>query len=297
MAMIPENWANSIAVGLREAFFTGYKEKPKQYDQVFRVQGSTKPTEKDLAVAGLKQWGSRPDGEMLTLDQMEEVGTVEYTHGTYRHGMTVTKALLEDDQYNTVSQWATELGWGAREKVETDSAAVFNNAVSGGQAGPDGSQLAANAHALARSSSTCDNYYAIAPSAANLQTAITDKKANCLDDAGKKIDCNPNVILAPPDLDFSLREIVGSVQKAGTGNNDINVLKDALKVVSWAYLTDTNRWFLIDTSLARLNFFWYVRPEFGKEENLGTSAALYAGRMRYSCGFSDWRGIAVCEAS
>ena len=50
-------------------------------------------------------------------------------------------------------------------------------------------------------------------------------------------------------------------------------------------------WFLQDGSRHELNFFWRVKPEFKNEEDFDTFVAKYRGYMRYSYGFSDWRGM------
>jgi hypothetical protein len=50
-------------------------------------------------------------------------------------------------------------------------------------------------------------------------------------------------------------------------------------------------WFLQDGARHELNFFWRVKPEFKNEEDFDTFVAKYRGYMRYSFGFSDWRGM------
>ena len=50
-------------------------------------------------------------------------------------------------------------------------------------------------------------------------------------------------------------------------------------------------WFLQDGNRHELNFFWRVKPEFKHEEDFDTFVAKYRGYMRYSYGFSDWRGM------
>ena len=50
-------------------------------------------------------------------------------------------------------------------------------------------------------------------------------------------------------------------------------------------------WFVQDGSRHELNFFWRVKPEFKNEEDFDTFVAKYRGYMRYSYGFSDWRGM------
>ena len=57
------------------------------------------------------------------------------------------------------------------------------------------------------------------------------------------------------------------------------------------YLNDDNMWFLIDKDVCELTFFWRKRLEFKSENDFDTLEAKYRGYMRYSCGYSNWRGI------
>ena len=56
-------------------------------------------------------------------------------------------------------------------------------------------------------------------------------------------------------------------------------------------LESDTAWFVMDSTRHELNFFWRVRPEFKREEDFDTLVAKYRGYMRYSYGYSDWRGI------
>ena len=47
----------------------------------------------------------------------------------------------------------------------------------------------------------------------------------------------------------------------------------------------------MDSTRHELNFFWRVRPEFKQAEDFDTLVAKYRGYMRYSYGYSDYRGI------
>jgi hypothetical protein len=46
----------------------------------------------------------------------------------------------------------------------------------------------------------------------------------------------------------------------------------------------------MDPTLNELNFFWRVKPEFKGAENFDNMVAKYRGYLRFSCGYSDWRG-------
>jgi phage major head subunit gpT-like protein len=292
--MIKANWPSILEVGLRDVFFTSFNEMPLKYDQVFTVLDSTKSDEQDLALAGMGIWDENPDGESLQKDNMSEIDKVTYTHATFRRGFDVTRDLIEDDQYNIPLGQASELGSGARTRVDTAAANVFNNAFSGGQTGPDGLQLCADARPLANSGETNDNKLALALTDANVKTAIT-AQSKILSDAGGKTAIRAKTLLVAPANMWNALAIVNSTLTSGTANNDDNSLKGALNVVVWDYLTDDDAWFLIDPAISKLKFYWRIQPEFTMDSNSNTQVATYQGRMRLSVGWSDYRAVMGCK--
>jgi len=82
-----------------------------------------------------------------------------------------------------------------------------------------------------------------------------------------------------------------SRNEPGTANNDINVSFGRYNVVCVPHMTSATAWFLIDPTISRINFFWRVKPDFRQAKILSTDAVMFRGRMRFSCGFSDWRGV------
>jgi hypothetical protein len=95
----------------------------------------------------------------------------------------------------------------------------------------------------------------------------------------------------PIDLEKTAHLIVDSSLRQGTADNDANFYKGSLKIISWIYLTSTTAWFLVDSKLKELNWFWRIKPEFKQDDAFDTDEALFKTRMRLSKGFSDWRGV------
>ena len=104
-------------------------------------------------------------------------------------------------------------------------------------------------------------------------------------------------LIVPPALEDTALRLLHSSQLPGTNHNDTNeYLKDKMQVVVLDYLGATaggndKCWFLQDGNRHELNFFWRVKPEFKNEEDFDTFVSKYRGYMRYSLGFSDWRGM------
>ena len=121
--------------------------------------------------------------------------------------------------------------------------------------------------------------------------------ASQLDEAGNLIQMKATKLIVPPALEDTALRLLHSTQLPGTNHNDTNeYLKDRLSVVVMDYLATTaggndKFWFLQDGNRHELNFFWRIKPEFKHEEDFDTFVAKYRGYMRYSYGFSDWRGM------
>jgi hypothetical protein len=97
--------------------------------------------------------------------------------------------------------------------------------------------------------------------------------------------------LFPIDLEKTATEIIGSEKRQGTADNDMNFNRNKYKIVDWIYLTSTTAWFLLDSSVKELNWFWRRRPVFKADEIFDTEFAVYKSTMRLSRGWSDWRGV------
>ena len=117
-----------------------------------------------------------------------------------------------------------------------------------------------------------------------------------VDEAGNIIAAAPKKLVVPPALEYTAKEILNSTQLANTELNNVNSVKGALDLVVYDYMGAANggsdtAWFIMDPTLAQINFFWRVKPEFKWGEDFDTFVAKYRAYMRFSYGVSDWRGI------
>lgn len=276
--------------GLRKIFFENYPEKSEQFRNVFNVNTSKKAKEHDLTLGGFAPWADK--GETGSVVYQDPVAGFEitYSHKSFASGFKVTREMHDDEQYNIINKLPRNLARAGRSKVENDAASVLNNAFDGVTAPIyDGKALLASDHVL-KGGGTAENLITGALTDQNLKIAI-QAMHDIPDDVGNKIEYRPNKLIVPRSLEFVAKEIVQSNQKSGTNNNDINTVKGALEVVVYDYLTSDTAWFIQDSNISELNFFWRVKPEFKHEEDFDTLEAKYRGYMRYSYGVSDFRGI------
>lgn len=294
MAITREQMKKLMEPGLRKIFFEGYDELPEQYTQVFRVNRSEKAAEHDYHVIGLGPWNKFTG--TVEYEDIEPGLEVNYVHEQYAKGMQIPIDVAEDDLYGVISEngrggrQARALGRGARVTVEMTAASVLNDAFT--KTGYDGVPLVSDAHPLlGTNGETASNKLTEALSEASLKQArlLMRRQVN---DKGIKIQANGDTLVVPADLEYTALEITQSDQKPGTDLNDVNVVgKRIRRVIVLDYLEDPNNWFLLDSSLHQLNFFWRVRPEFRSDEDIDHLRLRFVGRCRFSVGYSDWRGV------
>lgn len=285
--------------GLRKIFQETYKEIPEQYSQVFNVQDSKKAIETDLRMGGFGMWDKKDSAGSIQYEDPTDTLPLQYIHEEFSKGFTVERKFIDDEQYGTIAKWTKSLARGARATIETKAAEIFNNAFTVN--GFDGQPLISTTHKRLDGGTMSNQLQATdggtlngALSDANLKAALIQTRRQ-VDDKGILIQVQPKLLVVPPALQFVAQTIVQStnVSQNGTGSgitNDKNTIPN-LRVVVMDYFTSNTAWFLIDPTVAELNFFWRRRLEFKNTEDFDTMQAKYRGYMRFSAGYSDYRGV------
>ena len=297
---VSENFGKLLYPGLRKIFFETYSELPEQFTKIYNVQTSNSATETDYGLGAFGDWEER-SGELDTVAyaKISEGGEVTYTHKAFTKGFMISRELNDDEKYGQMKKMAKALARAGRAKVEKDAIQVLTKGFqgqSGAFKGRDEKELFHNAHNLVDSEKTCSNILKEELSEQSLKKAI-QMMASQLDEAGNLIQMKATKLIVPPALEDTALRLLHSTQLPGTNHNDTNeYLKDRLSVVVMDYLATTaggndKYWFLQDGNRHELNFFWRIKPEFKHEEDFDTFVAKYRGYMRYSYGFSDWRGM------
>ena len=297
---VSENFGKLLYPGLRKIFFETYDEIPEQYSKIFNVQTSSSATETDHGMGAFGEWEERTSEiDTVAYAKISDGGDVTYKHKAFTKGFMIGRELYDDEKYGQMKKMAKALARAGRAKVERDAITVLTKGFKGDLGafkGRDGLELFHAAHTLVDSEKTCSNLMTGALNEANLKKAI-QMMAEQLDEAGGLIQMKATKLIVPPALEDTARRLLHSSLLPGTELNDTNeYLKDRLQIVVMDYLAEVaggsdTMWFLQDGSRHELNFFWRVKPEFKNEEDFDTFVAKYRGYMRYSYGFSDWRGM------
>ena len=293
MEGIRANFGDTLAPELAAVFFDRYEAEPEMMPTIFNVKTSDRDNEQESAISGFSLLSQTSELGALDYEDPNQMYKTIYTHLKYTKGFKVSRELHEDDQHNTIKSMPQALGKAAKRTQEYYAASVFTNGFSTSYTSyGDAKPLFSTSHPRADGGTAQSNASStgITLSEENLETArIAVRKQ--LDDKGMKIVVRPSKLVVPIELEKTANIIVNSTMRPGTANNDYNMYKGGFDVQAWEYLTSTTAWFLMDKMMSLLTWYWRIRPEFKQDNSFDADAALYKTRVRFSYGWSDWRGL------
>jgi phage major head subunit gpT-like protein len=283
-----ENFQELLEPRFRKIFFDTYAELPEEFPDIYKVHTSKKAQEHDYHVAGTGLWEKKVPGQAIQQEEIDTGDEVSYIHEAYAKMITIERELADDELYGVMDKLPRKLARGGRARVEMIAAATLNNGFL--VSGYDGVPLFSDSHPLIKGG-TADNLMPSAPlSDTSLKEGMIMMRKNMVTEEGLKMQAKATDLVIPPDLEFRALTILQSVGQSDTGNRADNVIRNKLRPIVLSYLTSPTAWFLRDKVNADFNFFWRVKPEFKGAENFDNMVAKYRGYLRFSLGYSDWRG-------
>ena len=302
MPLTSGNFADLLKPGLKRIFDIGMSRPRPIMEMLFGVESSTRFEEQ---YQGMGAQGIVPpfDGTVPYFDYdagyRTDIRNYEFAMGTQ-----IERRLVDDDQYNQINRRASNMADSFNITVETDAANVFINAftdsgtnrMGASTNGADGVALLSTAHPYspANSSTTQANEATLALTIDNLDTTRQAMR-NFTDDAGQLLGVNPDMLLVPPELERTATQIVSerAIYEPNSAQYDVNMFSGRFRPVVWDRLTDSNAWFLIDSTLMKQHLIWQwrIKPEFAQSDDFDGLTAKYRGYMRYGIGWTDWKWI------
>lgn len=284
-----------LAPGLRKVFFENYKQFPEEYSRIANVETSKRAFEEELTVMGLGLFNEKPEGTKLTYDAGKQGNVKRYTHVSYSQGFRVTREMWQDDLYNVMKRMSKELATSARLTIEYAFGELLDDAFDGNTyTGADGQALCAQ-HTLL----VGDTY-------TNQPAAQTDLGIGALRSASERMERTPNerglpdasrgrgkTIVVSPTYQWVAEEILKTELKPYTADNTTNVMNGmGMEYFVTHYTSDDDLWLLLASkAMHDIKFFWRLKPQFENEDDFDTKGAKFSGYMRFSLGFTDWRGV------
>jgi hypothetical protein len=293
MPAVRGNFAPELDPAVRTIFFDRYNEAEQVMPKVFNINSSGRDSETDSATTGFGMLQETSELGALDYEDPLKMYNTTYRHLKYTKGFKVSDELYEDDQHNIIKKMPANLAKATVKTTEYYAAQVLNNAFTAGHTSyGDGKPLCSTIHPRADGGTAQSNASStgLAFSEVNVRTGRLGLE-KVLDDKGQIVSLKANRLIVPVDLEDAALIVTQSDRRSGTANNDVNVNKGRFEVVSWRYINSTTAWFLQDKNEHLLNWFWRIRPEFKSDYDFNAGAMLSKVRVRFSVGWSDWRGF------
>lgn len=297
MVHISESFGDLLDPRFQEIFFNQYNQVPSMIPEFYSMVGTNGRNDIRYSQVGtLPDWDTF-DGTVLYNDSTQGYDTV-LTPVEFASGVQVERKLFDDDQYGIMDQRPASLATSAARTREKDGAGIFNNAFSIDTTfyvNSEAVALCSNSHTTTSGASTTTGFDNLG-TAALTATAVAAARINMRKfrgDQAEIISVVPDELVIPIDLFEEAFEIVSSMGKVDTANNNRNVHQGVYTVKEWIYLTDTNNWFLCDSTMRSQMLKWTDRIpiEFAMAEDIDTLVAKWRGYMRYALGHCDWRWV------
>ena len=229
---------------------------------------------------------------------------VTMTPVEFTKGVQVNRKLFDDDQYHVMDQKPKSTAESAHRTRQKHGARIFNNANSVDSLFYSHSEsvaLASNSHTTTSGASTSTGFdnLSTASLTATAVFAARLQMINFRGDQAERIEVMPDELWYPPDLSEQAFEITKSQGKVDGAMNNRNFHEGRYKTYEWRYLTDTNNWFMCDSSMRKQFLFWCDRIpiEFAMIEDFDTLVAKWRGYGRWGMTYVNWRWINVSVVS
>jgi hypothetical protein len=296
MATTTAAFSHLLAPGLRKVFFDEYKTWPEEYSKIATVESSSRAYEEELITAGLGRFERKPEGMSLIYDDPIQGDKKRYTHVTFALGFRVSREMWQDDQYTIMKKMSKELAMSARQTVELEFGSMVDDAFVGGtHLGADGKALCATDHPLL-----------VGGTYQNRPTVHTDLGVGALRSSLERIELMVSerglpimtfgsTVIVSPTFQWVAKEMLSAKTEFApyTDENQINAFRDMnLGYMVYHFMSDSDMWFtLAQKSEHDMKFFWRQKPLFENGDDFDTKDAKFSGFMRFSYGFTDWRGV------
>ena len=302
MPLTAGNFADVLKPGLKAVFDLAVSRPRPVMELLFGVQSSTRFEEQ---YQGMGAQGLVPPfmGSVPYYD-FDAGYRVDIRNYEFAQGVQIERRLVDDDQGGQITSRAQNMADSFSQTIEQDAVNVFingftdsgTNRMGASVAGADGVGLLSAAHPYSprNSGTTQANEGTLALNIDNLDTTRQAMR-NFTDDKGNLLGINPDLLLVPPELERQATQLLSerAIYEPNSAQFDVNMFSGRLRPIVWDRLTDSNAWFMIDSTLMKSHLIWQwrIRPEFAQADDFDGLTAKYRGYMRYGIGWTDWKWI------
>jgi len=296
MAISRAQLLKELLPGLNALFGLEYAKYGEQHKEIYETETSERSFEEETKLSGFSAAPVKNEGSAISYDNAQEAWTARYTHETIAMGFAITEEAVEDNLYDSLSSRYTKaLARGMAYTKQVKSAAVLNNAFTGGPTYGDGVVLCSTSHPLVSGGVNSNRPTTGSDlNETSLENAVI-QIAGWTDERGLLIASKPRKLIVPPQLQFTATRLLETELRVSTADNDINALKNNGSIPEGYtvnnFLTDPNAWFLCTDVPNGLKHFVRTPMSTSMDGDFDTGNVRYKARERYSFGVSDPLGI------
>src|SRR5271166_3867812 len=250
MASFTSNFPELIEQRQKWIFFTQLERLELKYPHFFNIVTSVKAYEDAMRMAGLGTFVLKPEGNPISYDDPIQGSRVRVTHITYALGFRVTMEMWMDDLHGVMDRMPNDLADSAKDHQENLAwSVIINGFVTTFYTGLDAGALFATHTLLRTGAGTYSNQLspAIALSQTGLQALLIQAR-KLVNETGRRVVLRPKTLLIPPDLEFTAAELLESLYKVDSADNNINpvaMTRIGVKPAVVEYLSSATNWFLL----------------------------------------------------
>ncbi len=293
------NESRMLQEGLNAVWGDEYDSHVKQYDKIFDTYDSKKAFEQDQQWEGFALAPVKPEGDSIAYDTQTEGISPKYPALTYGKGFIVTEEAREDNLYGVFNRKAGALAFSMNQTKEVVGANVLNNGFNPAFTMQDGDGLALFSLVHPNGPTDAGTYSNRLTVDSDLtETALEDMLIQineATDTRGLRIALAGTRLVVPPSLMFEAERILGSTLQNDTANNAINAMKTMQSLpggfTTNNFLTDNDGWYVKTNAREGMKYFTRRAAKFEQDMDFGTSNMAFKSTERYSCGWTDARGM------
>lgn len=296
------NHPKALWPGIKRWWGREYTQHKTYWTRVFETDTSEKAYEEEVELTGFSLARAKNQGAAVENDSESQGYTTRYTHVTYALGYIVTLEEREDNLYEKVSRRRSgALAMSMRQTQEIVHFNILSRAFNPAYVGGNGQALISTTHPTV--SGIQSNKLAVA---ADLSEASIEDLCIQMMDArnsrGLRIAVKPKQLVVSPLNAFNAERILKSTLQSGTTNNDVNAIKSMGIIpggsLAVPYLTeDQDAWFLQSDVKAGMMHYTRRETDFRQDNDFDTDNAKAKSMMRFSAGWTDWRGMYGSEGA
>lgn len=279
---------------INDIFFNEYGKYETQYDKIAKVQPAYPGghyTQAELSAMGPLQ--EKVEGSQIIFDTPVEGNEVTRYYTVFALGFQITMEMLQDDLFQNFKNMPAELGKSAAYKRESEFFDLFNNGFATHLAW-DGNYIFMSDTRTHLKTGAAGNYNEPASGSAlsltSLETAL-EYGMTAKNSAGRPILMKPRLLLIPPQLKWTTKELLLSEFKVEGTTNSINAIQgEGLSYMVSPHLTDTDAWFVLFDN-HDFRFLWKNKPAIVPGDDYTTGNRLYRVMMRFSTFINNPVGV------